>query len=322
MSNDGSSPLYPVRLFDVAVRSVADLTPHFRRITFAGPALARFGVPGPVLDLRIKLLLPVPGQPLSRPGGPDGTLYEGWYQDWLRLEQPGRGWIRSYTVRALRTTDHGRELDVDFVLHPHTGGAGAPASDWARAAAPGVGAMFIGPDAGAITGATSPSETGIRWNPRGAQRLLLAGDETAVPAISSILETLPAEVTGTAFLEVGDGRDFQDISTASQVDITWLARNPVNAGRGWLLAEAVRRLGPESLVGAAGAAGPADQREGSQELYAWVAAEAGTVRNLRRYLVDQLGLDPKRSELRAYWSLGKAGSGTKGVPVGQELSIG
>lgn len=315
MSNDGSGPLYPVRLFDVAVRSVADLTPHFRRITFAGPALARFGVPGPTLDLRIKLLLPVPGQPLSRPGGPDGQLYEGWYQDWLRVEQPGRGWIRSYTVRALRTPAHGRELDVDFVLHPHTVGSGAPASDWARAAAPGLGAMFIGPDAGAITDATLPSETGIRWDPRGAKRVLLAGDETAVPAISSILETLPAEVTGKAFLEVADSRDFQDISTASQVDITWLARDPVNAGRGQLLAEAVRRVDPESLTGAAG------QPEGSPELYAWVAAEAGTVRNLRRYLVDQLGLDPKRSELRAYWSLGKAGSGTKGVPVDQELSI-
>ncbi|HSN35007.1 MAG TPA: siderophore-interacting protein [Arthrobacter sp.] len=37
-----------------------DLTPHFRRITVAGPSLDRVGVPGRILDLRIKLLLPVP----------------------------------------------------------------------------------------------------------------------------------------------------------------------------------------------------------------------------------------------------------------------
>ena len=32
--------------------------------------------------------------------GADGSLYEGWYQDSLHIEQPGRGFIRSYTVRT------------------------------------------------------------------------------------------------------------------------------------------------------------------------------------------------------------------------------
>jgi NADPH-dependent ferric siderophore reductase len=52
-----------------------------------------------------------------------------------------------------------------------------------------------------------------------------------------------------------------------------------------------------------------------------VAAEAATVKILRRYLVNEAGLDPKRSEFRGYWSLGKAGSGVNGTPVGQEPQV-
>ncbi|WP_051477252.1 siderophore-interacting protein [Arthrobacter sp. Br18] len=312
MSAAALTPAHPVRVFDVIVRRVQDLTPHFRRITFTGPALDRFGVPGPTLDLRIKMLLSVPGQTLSRPGPPDGQLREGWYRNWLQKEQPGRGWIRSYTVRALRATAHCRELDVDFVIHPAADGHGAPASDWARAAAPGTGAVIIGPDAEAITAATGLSETGIRWNPQGARQILLAGDETAVPAISSILEALPAHVTGHAFLEVPDGSDFQDISTDSGVQISWLARHPTGALRGELLYGAVRAKRQVNTA----------TQENTHAMYAWVAGEAGTVKSLRRYLVNQLGLDPRQSEFRAYWSLGKSGSGTNGTPNAGNLHPG
>lgn len=312
MSVAALTPAHPVRVFNVTVRRVQDLSPHFRRITFTGPALDRFGAPGPTLDLRIKILLPVPGHNVSRPGTPDGQLSEGWYRNWLREEQPGRGWIRSYTVRALRATAHGRELDVDFVIHPDDDGHGSPASDWARAAAPGTRAVIIGPDAEAITAATGLSETGIRWNPQGVRQVLLAGDETAVPAISSILEALPGHVTGHAFLEVRDGSDFQDISTDSGVQISWLARHPAGALRGELLYGAVQAKHQVDTA----------VQENTRAMYAWVAGEAGTVKSLRRYLVNQLGLDPRESEFRAYWSLGKSGSGTNGTPNAASLHPG
>ncbi|MDQ0922237.1 iron complex transport system ATP-binding protein [Pseudarthrobacter sp. W1I19] len=294
---------YPVRVFEVAVSRVQDLSATFRRITFTGPALDRFGVEGPTLDLRIKLLLPVPGHTLSRPGAPDGTLYEGWYHDWLRLEQPGRGFIRSYTVRAGRTMAGAREIDVDFALHPHVEGKSSPASDWARAAVPGVSALIIGPEVAAQT--ALPSEAGIRWSPRNAREVLLAGDETAVPAIGSIIEALPADFTGHAFLEVPDSSDIQEVSTASGVRVTWLPRNPAKARRDELLLDAVRHT-----VSAPGQTGP-----DVVPLYAWVGAEAGTAKMLRRHLVNEIGLDPKVSEFRGYWSLGKAGSGVNGTPV-------
>ena len=301
MSSTAPAQPYPLRVFDVVIRRVQDLTGHLRRITFAGPALERFGVPGPTLDLRIKLLLPEPGHPVSRPGIPDGTLHEGWYQEWLRGEQPGRGFIRSYTVRAVRTTPGGPELDVDFVLHAGPG-AGGPGAGWALAAEPGKEILIIGPDAGAVTDATPPSGTGIRWNPGQARQVLFVGDETAVPAISAVLRDLPAGISGHAFLEVADPGDFLDVCTGSGVRITWLARTPSGAPRGALLEEAVRQTVKTPVS------------PDAQQLYAWVAAEAGTVKNLRRYLVGRIGLDPGRSEFRAYWSQGKAGSGSNGTP--------
>ncbi|APX01206.1 siderophore-interacting protein [Arthrobacter sp. QXT-31] len=299
---------YPARVFDVTVSRVQDISATFRRITFTGPSLQRFGVPGPTLDLRIKLLLPVPGHTLSRPGAPDGTLYEGWYQDWLRMEQPARGFIRSYTVRTKRTSPSGTELDVDFVLHAHGGGSG-PGSDWAAGAAPGQPALLIGPDA--TVPARLPSETGIRWAPQEARRVFLAGDETAVPAICSVLEALPAGISGHAFLEVPDAADIQDIATNSGIEVAWLPRTPVQAQRGDLLFDAVQHTLPA-----------ATEQTGTDPgtLYAWIGAEAGTVKTLRRYLVDRVGLNPKMSEFRGYWSLGKAGSGVNGTPVaGPEL---
>lgn len=299
MAASTMSPRHPIRVFEAVVAEVQDLSPHFRRITLAGPSLRAFGVPGPSLDLRIKMLLPSQGHALQLPGTPDGFLHTGWYQDWLRQEQPRRGYIRSYTVRTLRQGAAGPEIDIDFVLHDCPGGHSGPGSAWARGAVPGQPAWFVGPDATAA-GATTPlPELGINWKPGDAHRVLLAGDETAVPAISAILEALPEHFTGHTFLEVPDARDALPITTRSQVTTTILNRGDT-IPRGWHL----QRLVSGALTSGAV---PLDT-------YAWVGAEAGTVKNLRRCLAGA-GLDTKKSELRGYWCLGKAGSGVNGLPV-------
>ncbi|MET1154282.1 SIP domain-containing protein [Arthrobacter sp.] len=298
----GSTPLtrHPVRVFEARVAEVRNLSPHFRRITFTGPSLRAFGVPGPTLDLRIKMLLPTPGHALRPPGTPNGYLRPGWYQDWLRQEQPGRGFIRSYTVRALRRTGPDAEIDVDFVLREGPRSHSGPGSSWAREVSAGRRAWFVGPDATAHTDATPLPESGINWNPRGARHVLLAGDETAVPAISSILETLPTDITGHAFLEVPEPADILPLTTGSGVQVVWLHRGGGTVPRGLRLRAAV-----EQAIIAPG-------REPFE--YAWVGAEAGSVKDLRRYLAGS-GLNPRTSEFRGYWSMGKSGSGTNGIPV-------
>ena len=288
-----------VRVFVGVVAEVRDLRPHFRRITLTGPSLRTFGVLGPTLDLRIKMLLPTPGHALELPGAPGSALYQGWYQDWLRQEQPGRGFIRSYTVRALRPARPGPEVDVDIVLHTGPAEHEGPGSRWARDAAPGTRVWFVGPDATAVTPATPLPEAGINWNPGSARHVLLAGDETAVPAISSILEALPPHFRGHALLEVPDPADILPLTTGSGVQVVWVDRGGGSVPRGHRLQAAV-----EEVV-----------RSGSRPIeYAWVGAEAGTVKSLRPSLVGS-GVNPRTSEFRGYWSIGKAGSGANGVPL-------
>jgi iron complex transport system ATP-binding protein len=291
---------HPVRVFDAVVADVRDLSPHFRRITLTGPSLRTFGVPGATLDLRIKMLLPTPGHALELPGTPGGALYEGWYQDWLKQEQPGRGFIRSYTVRTLRPAPSRPEVDVDIILHAGPAGCEGPGSRWARDAAPGVRVWFVGPDATAVTAATPLPGAGINWSPGSARRVLLAGDETAVPAISSILEALPPHITGHAFLEIPEPADILPLTTGGGVQVVWLDRDGGSVPRGQRLLGAV-----EDVASA----------EGFQPIeYAWVGAEAGTVKSVRRSLVGS-GVNPRTSEFRGYWSIGKAGSGANGVPL-------
>lgn len=233
-----SGTVSAVRAFDVVVSRVKRISTNFQRITFGGACLADFGVQGDTLDLRIKVIIP----PADGVRADIGALMAGgstWYQQWLALDPEERGSMRTYTVRESRCDGEAPELDVDFVMHFDAEGRGGPASQWAAAVVPGDRVWLIGPNVHAATCATAGAYGGIEWRPGLAQNVLLAGDETAVPAISAILESLPSDISGHAFLEVPDAADCQDIRTRSGVGISWLVR----AGRphGELLDAAVRQ---------------------------------------------------------------------------------
>lgn len=343
----------PLIAFEVEVARIQELTPTFRRITFTGDCLRRFSR-GPVLeqgnrsnlDLRIKLMIPSNGHALPQ----FGTLAQGWYQQWLAMDPAVRGHMRTYTVRATRTdTAEARrnaEIDIDFVIHLDAEGNGGPASNWAAGAQLGDQLTLIGPNEAA------DSFGGIEWSPPAiapgeaaayvdelhphSRRVLFAGDETAVPAISSILEALPAGYTGNAYLEVPTAEDFMDVETASSVKITWIARNErphgealsaaVRGGRGMLSAAGVNHRGEEpedvdidSVILWDTPALSGQQADGTQQadssggetenFYAWIAGEAGTVKELRRYLVRDLGVDRRRVAFMGYWRRGRAEGG-------------
>ncbi|WP_229401525.1 siderophore-interacting protein, partial [Micromonospora okii] len=199
-------PIAPWRFFDVEVRAVRRLSPSFVRVTFTGPDLDRFADNG--YDQRIKLALPLTGQAvLSLPEGPD------WYARWRALPDERRNPIRTYTVRAARP--HLAEVDVDLVLHGDSG----PATRWARRVRPGDPAALLGPDAG-----FGGEHGGIEFRPPPAGRLLLAGDETAVPAIAAICERLPADARGRVLLEVPEPDDALRVAAPPGVQLSWLPR--------------------------------------------------------------------------------------------------
>ena len=151
------------------------LSPHFVRVTFTGVDLRHFGTAG--LDQRIKVVFPFAAGGYADFGQSEAA--GDWYDRWRRLPDAQRNVFRTYTVR--RIDPDARELDVDFVVHEHAGPAGA----WAASAPVDDELIVVGPDS-----RSAHSSGGIDWHPGTARRLLLAGDETAAPAICAIIETL------------------------------------------------------------------------------------------------------------------------------------
>jgi NADPH-dependent ferric siderophore reductase len=294
------------RTYSVSVAHVDRLTPSFVRVRFSSDELADIGWDGP--DQRIKVVLPVPDA--GHAGFPTG---DDWYGQWRLLPERERNPIRTYTIR--RADRQARELVVDFVAHGDTG----PASRWIASADVGDSLLVIAPD-----GSSGGDAGGYEWNPGGATTLLLAGDETATPAVCSILESLPSDASGAVFLEVPSQADILQLRAPERVSVTWLPRNASvagTAGYGELLTEAVRAWAAEWCERQGGVGPNGDSvnaisddddlwdvpsAPSSSGLYAWLAGEAGAITGLRRYLVRDLGIDRSRVAFMGYWKLGRA----------------
>lgn len=298
----------PFRIFDVRVSRIQDISPSFRRITFTGDDLDHCADNG--YDQRIKLFLPLPCGYDHLPRGAQ------WYPRWRELPDDLRHPVRTYTVRAVR--QHLREIDVDLVLHGDAG----PASRWAVHTEVGAPLAILGPDAhhGGPAG-------GIDFvPPPHADRLLIAGDETAVPAIAAILERLPRSARGEALLEVPCSGDRLPLDAPAGVAVRWLPRDGAPHGSRLVPAvqaacvrlvpcEAPRPEGvePEDVDIDAGLLWevPVDYATNeplrqSAALYAWLAGEAGAIKTLRRHLVTGCGVDRKAVAFMGYWREGRA----------------
>ncbi len=281
------------RFFMVEVARLHRLSPTFLRVTFTGEELSAFADNG--FDQRIKVAVPLPGLGVSTlPTGPD------WWAAWRALPAEQRNPIRTYTVRYVR--QEVSEVDVDFVLD----GAGhGPASAWAAAARVGDKLALMGPDAG-----FEGVHGGIDFRaPTAAGHILLAGDETAVPAVAGILEKLAPQATGQAVLEVPRAADFLALSAPAGVTVTWLARE--DRPHGSALIPAVKASAAK-LLPRKGAQALEDIDVDTQILWevadtstAWVAGEAAMVRELRRHLIAEHGLDRSSAAFLGYWRAGK-----------------
>jgi NADPH-dependent ferric siderophore reductase len=233
-----------------------------------------------------------------------------WWADWCALPEDTRGHIRTYTIREVRGRGTETRLVVDVVLHP---GAHGPGSEWAAHARVGDRLMVLCPRRGVGFG-------GIEFAPGDAERLLLAGDETAVPAIGSILSLLPPDAQGAAFLEVPVGGDVQPLAAPPGLAINWLPR--AGAPLGERLSAAVL-----AHLGRGGAAPQVRDEEVDPDLwetptysssgeridgghhdglYAWIAGESKVVTRLRRALVSDLGLNRSQVAFMGYWREGVA----------------
>ncbi|MCO1594787.1 siderophore-interacting protein [Micromonospora sp. RHAY321] len=238
------------------------------RVTLGGAELAGFAGGG--RDQSVSLFLPHPGQdapvvPVERG--------EGWFGAWRALPPDVRAVMRSYTIREHRPA--AAEVDIDFVSHGDTG----PASRWAGQAGPGDRVLLLGP-------AVHDNRSVCFRPPDDTDLVLLAADETALPAAAGILAWLPAGTRVRAWIEVPAAADIVELPTEADAEIKWIVRGSTPAGSD-LLVTAVR-----------GARLPAGTP------YAWIAGESGAVRALRRHLVGERGIDRRRVTFAGYWRRG------------------
>ncbi|WP_343565060.1 siderophore-interacting protein [Kiloniella sp. b19] len=218
------------------------------RLTLSGEGLESFCHGG----LHFRLLLPVnPGRPpvwpvRARSGKvrfPEGE--EALYN-------------RVYTARFVRP--EAGELDFDLVRH-----AGGVASDWAETVEPGSVVGVMGPGGGGFPDA--------RW-------LLMGGDETALPAISRILENCAADVCGQVFLATRQADWKVGLKKPSGVEIAWLEDDGVAL--------------PKALLSAR-----IPDMEGS---YVWFGSEQQQAREVRKVLKSDWQLKTDQYYCAAYWN--------------------
>ncbi|MFI9763904.1 siderophore-interacting protein [Streptomyces sp. NPDC051963] len=260
----------PFRFFSLHVVRTRRLGPSLVRVTFAGDELRDFHSDG--CDQSLSLFIPAEGR--TEPRVPV-ELGDGWWQAWREQPDDVRAVMRSYSLRSLRRNPD--EIDIDFVLHEPAG----PASRWAARAAAGDKVQLLGP---AIA-----DNRAIRFRPPADTDLVVIwGDETAVPAVSAIVESLPAGTRARVWLEVHHAGDIQDLATEADVEIDWLVAEKPGVEGSPMALDALReaRLPP------------------AEHPYVWIAGESGCVKQLRRHFVGERGIDRRRVTFVGYWRQG------------------
>ncbi|ABM26805.1 Siderophore-interacting protein [Shewanella sp. W3-18-1] len=184
----------------------------------------------------------------------------------LLFPQAGeRPLMRTYTIRQQRDD----EIDVDFVLHDTDG----PASSWAKTAQVGELIQIGGPGLKKL----------INFE---ADWFLLAGDMTALPAISVNLAKLPNNAVGYAVIEVLSEADIQPLVHPEHVELHWVI-NPEADPEGRPLVERIAQL--PWLAG---------------EPAVWIACEFNSMRALRRHFKQAHSLPKSHFYTSSYWKIG------------------
>lgn len=242
----------------VTVRRTERLSRRMARVTLAGPELAGFTVDEPAASVR--LLLPSPDhEELPTPV---------WNGNEFLLPDGRRPTIRTFTPRRVDRVAH--ELDVEVVIH-----GGGAASAWALAADPGRPVALSGPGRGYVVDGDAPA-------------FLLAGDETAIPAISQLLEAMPARAAVVVYVEIADPLARLALPDHPRATVEWCDQMP-DAPPGHALADALRKAAPD----------PATR--------VWAAGEAAAMQRIRRHLFDELGFPRSQATVRGYWKHGREG---------------
>ncbi|MGH3209833.1 MAG: siderophore-interacting protein [Trebonia sp.] len=241
----------------VEVVSVSTIAPRLVSVLVTGEDLDGFADAAPTSHL--KVFLPAEGQdaPSLPEYTPDGAA---------SADEGPRPTVRTYTPRAYDPAT--KTLEIQFLLH----GEG-PASAWAQQAKPGDKLAVAGPG-----GRFSLEPVADHW--------WLAADESAIPAVATLLEALPETTTVEVHVEVDGPDDEVELPGPVKATVTWHHRRAHDA------------FGAELAAAAHEAAIPDGAR-------IWVACEAAAMRDIRRYFIRERGLPAAQLVTRGYWRTGE-----------------
>lgn len=304
----------PYRLFDLVLARRTTLCPSLTRFTFGGLDVERVAAFAP--DQRIKLFFPGGDGWAPRLAERLRDAGEAWYEAYRGLAEAERPPMRSYTIRALRPA--AGEIDIDFVMHDLTGYGDAaglgPAARWATRARIGDRLSMSAPDR------TAPGQAiGFEWRPpRAVRQILIAADETALPAAMGIVETLRTwdERPRVRLLAETPG-EADRLPTPDWVEARWLPRT---GGYGQALTAAVKGLDLSAVLPAL-VANETDEAvsridvdadilwetevDEQSEFYAWIACETRAARDIRLHLTRERGLSRRSVACMGYWREGR-----------------
>lgn len=308
-----------MRIFDLELVRSEFVSPSFKRLVFKGDALHDMVVPAP--DQRVKLLFPAA----------DGRVFkiadnERAVKEMRKLGANDRPAMRVYTIRSF--SEETGELEIIFVLH----GTNGPASCWAIEAKPGDQLQMIGKSR-----SRDVVNDDFEWCPPAqVQRVLLLGDETALPAIAGIVEDLSRLLqppTAQVFIEVPLKADCWDLPVWPGLDLHWLVREEEQRstidmksdaeGKAVLPGDLLRRaiqqayIPTDILKEIVSDDSVIDLEQGRMweissvvdpSFYVWIAGESAAVVDMRCYLIEKAGLPRHMLNLMGYWRYGKKAS--------------
>lgn len=262
----------PARLTVVRAEQVG---PSMRRVVLGGDGFSAFhanhqAMSKPYTDTYVKLVFLAPG--FEYPDPLDLGVVSA------TMPREARPVLRTYTVRWIDV--EARELAIDFVVHGvgADGGQGV-AGPWAARAEPGDVIHLRGPNGGYVP---DPSAD---WH-------LFVGDESALPAIATSLEALPAGARAVAFIEIDGPADETDLTTAADLELHWLHRGDAEAGTTTLLDDAVRAH-----------EWPAGRAQ------AFVHGESALLKSVRPHVLADRGVARSDVSVSAYWRRGSTEEG-------------
>jgi len=175
--------------------------------------------------------------------------------------------MRTYTARSYDSST--KSLTIDFALHHPAG----PATRWALDARIGDKIDLRGPGQ-------------LKIDPSKGNWYLFSADMSALPAAISVMESLPADAKGYAFLEVMEESDIQEFVVPSGIEVEWLIHsNPKEKSSQQL--NAIKAM---------------EYLEGTANIF--VAGELSTIREIKRYIGEEASFKDSFRYISSYWKIG------------------